>query len=167
MTNIAAGNQNQCNSIIEKGGIKIFVDLLLSPTIGVVEQAIWALGNIACDSPHHRDSILKCGGLKNLLIVMRIAREQYQTNKNMIETISSIAWSLANLCRMKPIPEYSAVEKALDLFAELLSLKIINDTGILGNICWSISYFCSNNEKKSKVDKVQKCIERGIGPIMF
>ena len=74
LTNIAAGNQNQCNSIIEKGGIKIFVDLLLSPTIGVVEQAVWALGNIACDSSNHRDSILKCGGLKNLLIVMRIAR---------------------------------------------------------------------------------------------
>ena len=85
----------------------------------------------------------------------------------MIETISSIAWSVANLCRVKPIPEYSAIEKALDLFAELLNEKIINDSGILSNICWSISYFCSSNEKKSKVDKVQKSIERGIGPIMF
>lgn len=74
LTNIAAGNQAQCNSIIEKGGIKIFVDLLLSETIGVVEQAIWALGNIACDSSHHRDSILKFGGLKNMLKVIKMTR---------------------------------------------------------------------------------------------
>lgn len=63
MTNVAAGNSQQTNSIIEKGGVKIFVDLLLSEHAGIVEQAVWALGNIACDSAGYRDMILKAGGL--------------------------------------------------------------------------------------------------------
>ena len=70
MTNVAAGTTDQTRSIIEKGGIKIFVDLLLSIHVGIVEQAIWALGNIACDSQGYRDRILKNGGLKNLIKVI-------------------------------------------------------------------------------------------------
>ncbi len=73
MTNVAAGTTDQTRSIIEKGGIKIFVDLLLSTHVGIVEQAIWALGNIACDSQGYRDMILKSGGLKNLIKVIEVA----------------------------------------------------------------------------------------------
>jgi len=36
LTNVAAGSTDQTRSIIEKGGIKIFVDLLLSSHIGIV-----------------------------------------------------------------------------------------------------------------------------------
>lgn len=36
MTNIAAGNSLQCSSIIDKGGIKIFIELLTSEHIGIV-----------------------------------------------------------------------------------------------------------------------------------
>lgn len=46
------------------------MDLLLSPHVGIVEQAVWALGNIACDSPSYRDGIVKNGGLKNLIRVV-------------------------------------------------------------------------------------------------
>jgi hypothetical protein len=33
---VAAGNNNQTGSIIEKGGLKIFIDLLLSTHVGIV-----------------------------------------------------------------------------------------------------------------------------------
>lgn len=73
LTNVAAGNTTQTSSIIEKGGIKMFVDLLLSTHVGIIEQAVWALGNIACDSSSYRDSIIKNGGLKNLIRVVEVA----------------------------------------------------------------------------------------------
>lgn len=51
----------------------MFVDLLLSTHVGIIEQAVWALGNIACDSSSYRDSIIKNGGLKNLIRVVEVA----------------------------------------------------------------------------------------------
>lgn len=70
LTNIAAGNTQQTGSVIDKGGIKIFVELLVSEHIGIIEQAVWALGNIASDQPSYRDSIIKSGGLSNLVKVI-------------------------------------------------------------------------------------------------
>lgn len=73
LTNVASGNNSQTGPIIEKGGIKIFVDLLLSVHVGIVEQAIWVLGNIARDSSNYRDKIIKEGGLKNLIKLIELA----------------------------------------------------------------------------------------------
>lgn len=167
LTNIAAGNQTQCNSIIEKGGIKIFVNLLLSSIVGVVEQAIWALGNIACDCSHHRDSILKFGGLHNMMKVMDAARSELPQNEHMRTLISSVAWTMSNLCRVSPRPPYSLIYQALDTFASLLISQTITDIGMIRNLCWSFYYYSSNdNIHNDKIDKIQACINRGIVPLM-
>lgn len=51
----------------------MFVDLLLCTHPGIVEKSIWTLGNIACDSPAFRDTIIKCGGIVNLVKVAEAA----------------------------------------------------------------------------------------------
>lgn len=73
LTNVAAGNTKQTATIIDKNGIRIFVDLLMSEHVGIVEQAVWALGNIASDSPAYRDMIVKSGGLTNLIAVIDLS----------------------------------------------------------------------------------------------
>ena len=45
--------------LIEVGAVPIFVRLLMSPNDDVREQAVWALGNIAGDSPPCRDLVLQ------------------------------------------------------------------------------------------------------------
>jgi importin subunit alpha-1 len=67
LTNIASGTSVQCQSIIDKGGIPLFVKLLSSPYDDVVEQAVWALGNIAGDLPFNRDLIITAGGVDPLI----------------------------------------------------------------------------------------------------
>ena len=42
----------------------MFISLLTTHTTGVAEQAVCALGNIACDNSYDRDLILKNDGLK-------------------------------------------------------------------------------------------------------
>ncbi len=49
MTNIASGDSEHVQILIEKGAVQILAQLLLSDRAEVVEQAIWGLGNIAGD----------------------------------------------------------------------------------------------------------------------
>ena len=62
LTNVASGSSVQCQSIIDKGGIPLFVELLKSEKAGILEQAIWAIGNIASDKSLYRDMIIREGG---------------------------------------------------------------------------------------------------------
>ena len=62
LTNIASGNADQTRVVVEQGALPIFVQLLQSPNDDVREQAVWALGNIAGDSPNFRDLVLQSGG---------------------------------------------------------------------------------------------------------
>lgn len=95
LTNIAFGTTNQCQSIIDKGGIPLFVKLLGSPHDEVIEQAIWALGNIAGDSTINRDLIIKSGAVAPLVNLNN-------TTTN-LQIFKQSAWALSNLCRSKAI----------------------------------------------------------------
>ena len=72
--------------------------LLRSKFPGIVEQAIWALGNIASDSSFHRDAIIRKGGIQNLIYVIKTT--------NCEDLFQPGAWALSNLCRGTPLPSY-------------------------------------------------------------
>ena len=56
--------------MVDKGAISIFLLALTENVKGVVDQAIWAIGNFAADRAAYRDYILKSGGLVKLIKVM-------------------------------------------------------------------------------------------------
>lgn len=76
--------------------------MLVENEKGIVDQAIWGIGNLAADNVKYRDQILKAGGMKALITVIESSQ-----NKTIIR---NGAWAITNLCRGIPVPDYKYIK---------------------------------------------------------
>lgn len=76
--------------------------LLQENELGIVDQAIWGIGNLAADQVKFRDIILKKGGIEILAKIV-----ENTTNKHIIR---NGAWAVTNLCRGLPVPEHKYIK---------------------------------------------------------
>ncbi|KAJ6309486.1 hypothetical protein OIU77_015282 [Salix suchowensis] len=112
------------------------------------KKAVWALGNVAGDSPRCRDLVLGHGALLPLLA---------QLNENAkLSMLRNATWTLSNFCRGKPQPSFDQVKPALPALARLIHS---NDEEVLTDACWALSYLSDGTN-----DKIQAVIEAGVCP---
>ena len=148
---MASGTNIQCQSIIDKGGIPLFVELLKSNNSGIVEQAIWAIGNISSDCIFYRDNIIRSGGLQNLVEVVTKTHEE--------ALVKHGCWAISNLCRGSPLPKYDYVRYAVPVLCHCIATGKLVDKEIISDCCWAVSY-----HSDAKKDKIQAVIDSGVIP---
>jgi len=132
ITNIASGSTTHTKVIVDNGGISAFVKLLRSPNAEVQEQAVWALGNIAGDSPEYRDLVLQTNNSMHLLINILNSSQEPK-----ITMLRNATWCMSNFCRGKPKPSFDKIQSCIPVIAKLLMQR---DEEVLTDSCWALSY---------------------------
>ena len=91
LSKITFGAFNQTRSVVEHGAIPSFVRLLSCGVPEIVEQAIWALGNIAVNGPNFRDLVLEAGIVKPMMALIK--------DPNMVNIIGDTRLTLLGISR--------------------------------------------------------------------
>lgn len=116
--------------------------MLSSPHIEVVEQAIWGLGNIAGDSHKVRDMVINAGAIRPISDILDRAIPGSSFVRN-------ASWTLSNLCRGRPAPDFFKVQRAIPSLAKVLIENDVED--ILIDVCWAMSYLSDGGEDRIPV----------------
>jgi len=140
LTNIASGTHQHTQYLVDQGVIPIFTKLLASPHHKIREQACWALGNIAGDCSDMRNVVLQHDVMKETLALL--------TDKSSKLTLIRIAtWTMSNLCRGKPQPEFKLVKDSIPIAARLI---YSSDKEVLVDALWTLSFLSDGKDKKQK-----------------
>jgi len=142
LTNICSGTSEQTQEVINCKAVPQLIRLVKSKDEELAEQCVWALGNIAADSPVYRDILLEENIIEALVPALDSRR---------LTMLKNISWTMSNLCNGVQANYWGKILKALPKFSRLV---YFNDEEILKDVCWSLSCISSGTK-----DRIQALVQ--------
>ncbi|KAK9218744.1 hypothetical protein WN943_007381 [Citrus x changshan-huyou] len=171
LSNVASGNSENTKVVIDHGAVPILVKLLASSSDDVREQAVWALANVAGDSPACRDLVLSEEALIPLLAQVSPALPALAqlVHSNDKEVMTDACWALSYLSDGTNEKIQAVIEAGTQYILNcgalpyLLDLLVHNhEESIKKVVSWIISNITAGNR-----EQIQAVIDAGlIGPIV-
>jgi len=150
LTNIAAGQHEHTEYLVQQGAAVEFVRLMSSPRARLREQACWALGNIAGDGAALRDEVLAAGAMNAVLDVLRPEHAK-------LSAVKTATWTMSNLCRGKPPPLFNEVKAAIPVAARLIYSL---DKEIEVDALWTLVFLSDGADRKQSAVAAETVCQR-------
>lgn len=134
ITNIASGSSEQTKIIVEFGAAPLLIDMLSENDEEIIDQAVWALGNISGESEKMRNMII----FSNATEVVSKIGILLSGDKKYIKILRNITWLLSNLNRgQNPPPPIESILLSIPLLEKLVQNE---DAEVLTDALWTVNY---------------------------
>jgi len=141
LTNIASGESVFTQMVLEAA--PYFIAFLSSPSKDLQEQACWALGNMAGDSPEIR-AVLHANGAP--LPLTTLLAQCGQQGGSLARVA---AWALSNLVRGEGTPVFAVFESGLAPI--LVQLLLHEDEALVVEIAWTLTFLTTREEAEVEI----------------
>lgn len=167
-TNIASGTSEHVTYLVECDVVPILLALLSDQLqeraerledLELSDQIMWCLGNIACDSYVFRDLLLRSGVMSVILNTLEKAALA-EPSVARLSLMRNATWTISNLCRGKPRPDFSLVAPALPWLTNMLKCGLDLDEPALQDVARSLSYL--TDEGQGENVRVAAAVDAGI-----
>ncbi|KAF7701561.1 Importin subunit alpha-4 [Cucumispora dikerogammari] len=134
ITNIASGSSEQTQIVVESGAAPLLIDMLSENDEEIIDQAVWALGNISGESEKMRNMIIFSNATEVVAKIGLILSGE----KKYIKILRNITWLLSNLNRgQNPPPPIESVLLSIPLLEKLV---VHEDADVLTDAIWTVDY---------------------------
>lgn len=141
LTNIASGTSEQTKYVVKLGAVPLLVKMISENDEGLVDQSIWALGNISGDNEELRDTVLETNMLESVVALVY----KYSAPGCSIKILRNLIWLISNLNRGRVPPptlpnmqlSFSVIEKAVQ----------ISDPDVVSDSFWCLSYLADTSSE--------------------
>ncbi|KAJ3451982.1 importin subunit alpha [Anaeramoeba flamelloides] len=149
ISNLCSGTHEECKYIVDLDAIPLFFNHLSSKDANIVEQAVWALGNVVGDCKEFRDLVLNQPNCFKTIIGL------FSIKHINMDIIQNIIWILSTMCSYKPRLEYSKTLELIPIFSRLINHR---NNGIVVDCLYGLQYISDGDSKNIKEILQQGCV---------
>lgn len=137
LTNLLSGAREPTLKIVDAGAVRVFVRKIESSTnVQLVDQCVWAIGNIVGDGAALRDVCMAEGGLDALCAAIVANHENEAFLRN-------ATWALGHFFYGDPRAGRDVLEPVLDILEQLLQC---DDIAVVSDAAWAFVHYTEGSD---------------------
>lgn len=147
-TNLASRETEHTKYLVELGIVPLLAKILNEKDLEMIDQTVWALGNISGDCEKYRDAVLDTGALD---VVLNLIVRFYPLNDHVV-LLRNLVWLLSNLNRgTNPSVPLANMEKTFSVIVQIIGS---HDKNVISDAFWCLSYLADSTS--TLVDQILK-----------